>query len=86
MLFEWDSEKAASNFSKHGVSFEESVQVWLGRIVEFDSNVESEPRCVVLGQVDGEVLAVVYTQRGETKRIISARFASRQERKRYEEG
>ena len=86
MQFEWDAGKAASNLAKHGVRFEEGVRVWAGRIMEFDSDFASEPRFVVLGQVDGEVMAVVYTQRGDTKRIISARFASRQERRRYEEG
>ena len=60
MQFEWDLTKAASNFAKHGVSFEEAVLLWSGRMVEFDADVSAEPRRVVLGQVDGEVLAVVY--------------------------
>ena len=85
MRFEWDPAKASSNLAKHGVEFGEAIAIWAGRVVEFDTGHSSEPRVVALGATDGVVLAVVYTPRGDVRRIISAPFASRQERRRYAE-
>jgi uncharacterized DUF497 family protein len=85
--FEWDTRKAASNVRKHGVTFEEASvalrhpQAYTipgGRIVE------GELRAVTFApRADGRLLAVVYTERGDNLRIISARRADRGERRRY---
>jgi hypothetical protein len=87
--FEWDSEKAARNSAKHGVSFEEAETVFgdpLGRIVADPRHSEHEERYVLLGLSHRQrLLAVMFTERDEQIRIISARQATRRERKSYEE-
>jgi uncharacterized DUF497 family protein len=87
--FEWDSRKAASNRSKHGVSFEEAATVFgdpLGRIVADPRHSADEERLVLLGvSRDRRLLAVMFVDRGKAIRIISARRATKGERKDYEE-
>jgi uncharacterized DUF497 family protein len=84
MHFEWDATKAASNYAKHGISFEQATEVWDRRVIVFDVAHPTESRWMALGLVGADVVAVVYTMRGDVTRIISARFASRQERRRYD--
>lgn len=87
--FEWDSEKAAKNLAKHGVSFEEAETVFgdpLGRIVTDPRHSADEDRYVLMGlSHQRRLLAVMFTERGEQIRIISARQVTRRERKSYEE-
>ena len=87
--FEWDSRKATSNPSKHGVSFEEAATVFadpLGRIVADPRHSSDEERLVLLGvSRDQHLLAVMFVDRGGAIRIISARPATKRERKDYEE-
>jgi len=88
--FEWDEEKARSNIAKHGVSFEEASTVFgdpLSLTVPDPAHSEAEERFVILGHSHtGKLLVVVHTERGDNIRIISARRATKQERKDYEEG
>ena len=89
MQFEWDAEKAASNAKKHGVSFQEAATAFGDpfsvTIVDPDHS-EDEDRYVLLGETyQGRLVVVVHTDREETVRIISARLASRRERKSYEQ-
>jgi uncharacterized DUF497 family protein len=90
LQFEWDARKAASNVAKHGVSFEEAMTVFgdpLGRIVDDPRHSRDEMRYVLLGVSERQrMLAVMFTERGEFIRIISARGATRRERRDYEEG
>ena len=88
--FEWDPDKAASNFSKHGVSFPEALRVFAdpSLILEQDRVVDGEPRWQAIGTVGAYFLLVVaHTIKEqddvEVIRIISARPADRKERKRY---
>ena len=87
--FEWDSEKGAKNLAKHGVSFEEAETVFgdpLGRIVTDPRHSEYEERYVLLGLSHQQrLLAVMFTERPEQIRIVSARQATRRERRSYEE-
>jgi uncharacterized DUF497 family protein len=92
-MFDWDPRKAQSNRRKHGVSFEEAATAFLdpdGLDGEDLEHSESEPRRLRLAKSgSGRVLLIAYTIRSEgnedeTTRIISARRASRKERKRYE--
>jgi uncharacterized DUF497 family protein len=93
MLFEWDAGKAAVNLLKHGVSFDEATTAFadpLGLDGEDIDHSSSEPRRLRLARsLSGRLLVIAYTarRRGHEKatRIISARRASRQERKGYEE-
>jgi len=87
--FAWNSEKAARNLAKHGVSFQEAETVFgdpLGRIVTDPRHSEEEERYVLLGLSHRQrLLAVMFTERAEQVRIISARQATRRERRDYEE-
>ncbi len=87
--FEWDSRKAASNLSKHAVSFEEAATVFedpLGRIVADPRHSSDEERLVLLGVSRNQhLLAVMFVDRRETIRIISVRPATRRERQDYEQ-
>ncbi len=86
--FEWDPEKAVANLSKHGVSFAEAVTAFgdpLSMNMPDPDHSEGEHRFIVLGMSDRyRLLVVSYTDRPRT-RIISARLATRHERKQYEE-
>lgn len=88
--FEWDSGKAADNFQKHGVSFEEAKSVFADPLALNLPDPEhsiGEERLVVIGRsYEGRVLFVAFTERGSRIRIISAREAARNERRAYERG
>jgi hypothetical protein len=87
--FEWDSAKAGTNLRKHGVDFADAVTVLEDEpafTIE-DASVDRERRWITLGMdALGRVLVVIYTWRGDTIRLISARLATAQERKQYEAG
>jgi len=87
MAFEWDPAKARANLSKHGVDFADAVAVFEDPMALSgpDADVRGEARFVVLG-VDafGRHLVVAFTERGTNTRLISARLASKKERKSYE--
>jgi hypothetical protein len=90
--FEWDRNKAEANRKKHGVSFETACRVFTDpfALVEQDRIEGGEYRWQTLGMVEGCLLLLVaHTVRDENGteiiRIISARRASRKERRRYEQ-
>ncbi len=89
MDYKWDAEKARSNFTKHGVHFADAVGVLEDdRAVTLrEDSFDDEERWITLGlDALARVLVVVWTWRGESIRFISARRATRRERKQYEEG
>ncbi|HEX6899740.1 MAG TPA: BrnT family toxin [Thermoanaerobaculia bacterium] len=90
MHFEWDPVKAAENLRKHGVSFEEATSVFFDSLSATGRDPDhslSEKRYVTFGlSMTGRLLTVAHTDRGNRIRIISARLATRTERKLYEEG
>lgn len=87
--FQWDHEKARANQLKHGVSFEEAASAFadpLSLSLNDPDHQEGEDRRLLLGSSDqGRLLLVVYTERGHLIRLISARRATRHERRQYEE-
>jgi uncharacterized DUF497 family protein len=87
VAFEWDADKAQSNLEKHGVMFEEAAEVFFDPFYQSgDATEEGEPREFILGySLAPRLLLVVYLERGKRTRIISARPATRHERKSYEE-
>jgi uncharacterized DUF497 family protein len=87
MDFEWDSAKEAANRKKHGVDFRTAARVFLDpHLIEFDErDAAGELRFSVIGLVDGRMLFVVYTMRGDVVRIISARGAEPHEKRKYHE-
>jgi len=90
MEFEWNPDKAKLNLEKHGISFQEATTVFNDPLsVTFPDPDHSigENRYVIIGVSQfGQLLVVSHTERGEKVRIISARKATRQERRFYEEG
>lgn len=85
MRFEWDEEKAAVNKLKHGISFEVAAHVFYDpfyiEMYDFEHS-DCEDRYVAIGKVE-DVLFVVFTERQENIRIISARLATAAERRLY---
>jgi uncharacterized DUF497 family protein len=88
-VFDWDPVKAASNRRKHGVSFEDATTVFDDPLALFLADWEhGEPRIVVIGTArSARVLFVVSVeQAGDVLRLVSARRATKAERRQYEEG
>ncbi len=85
--FEWDLNKATANLNKHGIDFANAITVFddLTAITIEDPDYDEE-RFVTIGMdAYGHILVVVYAWRGDIIRIISARKATKHERKQYEE-
>ena len=89
--FEWDSTKAQSNLSKHGISFDEAKSVFSdehARVIYDENHSKDEDRFVILGMSERlRILVVVHCFRQDNGvvRIISARKATQNEQKQYEE-
>ena len=90
MRFEWDDDKARSNTVKHSISFEEAVTVFADPYLLFTEDFLhslGEEREWAIGMVEsGLVVVVVFTVRGDSFRIISARIATTRECQEYESG
>jgi uncharacterized DUF497 family protein len=84
---QWDAVKARSNLRKHGVDFADAAEVLADdAAITVPDTAPDEQRWITLGADPAcEVLVVVYTWRGETIRLISARRATPRERRQYEE-
>ena len=87
--FEWDPEKGEVNFQKHGVSFDQASTVFgdpLSLLMPDPDHSADEERYLVLGMsAHQKLLVVAFAERPPNTRLISARRATRAERKRYEE-
>ena len=89
LQFEWDEQKADRNEIKHGVNFAEAKTVFADlnsiTIDDFEHSIE-EDRYIDIGISDrGRLLVVIYTERGDSIRIISSRCATNQEIRIYEQ-
>ena len=89
MTYEWDSRKAKENLRKHRVSFEEAATVFLDPLaltfLDPDHSDEEDREITIGVTTKPRVVFVSHCQRGDRIRIISARKATRKERKQYEE-
>lgn len=85
--FEWDSTKAQINFEKHRVTFEEAAEVFFDPFYQVgDATANNENREFILGySLSSRLLLVVFVERNQRNRIISARLATRQEKNLYEQ-
>ena len=86
MLFEWDEYKNRQNLRKHGISFEEAQAIFDGTVfTTLDNRFDyGEVREISIGAIkDSIIVVVVHTDRDIVIRIISARLATRRERKDY---
>jgi uncharacterized protein len=88
--FEWDPAKAVANLRKHGVSFQEATTVFadpMAMNMPDPDHSLNEERFVLLGLSQRvRLLVVAYAEKGTQTRLISAREATRRERRQYEEG
>ncbi len=86
---EWDTEKETINQRKHGIGFYEAATVFFdphSLTAPDDEHSFSEQRHNILGKSEyGDLLVVIFTERGTRLRIISARQATKREKKEYEE-
>ena len=88
MQFEWDEKKNKLNYEKHGIYFDEAKEIFssfvlINKDTRFDYG---EARFIAIGELSGVlVIVVIYTNRNENIRIISARKASNKEREKYYE-
>ena len=83
--YQWDDNKNLINKRKHGISFDEAAFVFqdANRLEYLDDlHSDNEKRYITIGKVE-EILFVVYTERNEDIRLISARIADKNERKMY---
>jgi len=89
LRFEWDPQKAETNFRNHGVTFVEASTVFadpLAGIKDDPDHSETEDRFIIMGMSKKfRLLVVVFTERNDAIRIISSRRAMNNERKQYEE-
>ena len=82
---EWDEAKRQANILKHSIDFVDAVEIFTGQFVETADRRRDygEPRVLASGELAGEIIRIVYTWRGERRRIISARRARRDEGRAY---
>ena len=83
MLFEWGEAKNRRNLSERGFGFEYAARIFSGSTLEKPDNRREygEVRIQAIGRVIDDIVFVVYTDRGDARHIISARLASRKERR-----
>jgi uncharacterized DUF497 family protein len=86
-VFEWDEEKNRRNLDERGIDFAYAARVFEGDTVEWEDARQEygERRVVAIGRVEDVTLTLVYTPRADAVRIISARRASRRERRAYDQ-
>lgn len=88
--FEWDAVKARRNLRKHGVAFEEAATAFgdpLSITIADPDHSDHESRWILLGPSEqGRLLVVAHTDRGDRIRLITARLASKREKRQHEEG
>lgn len=89
LRFSWDPRKAAANWRKHRIGFEEAATAFADKLsltIPDPDHSSNEERFVLVGlSIRNRLLVVSHVERGDEIRLISARLASRQERRNYEE-
>ena len=83
MVFEWDDAKSQRNLQERGFGFDHAAAIFTGPTLESEDNRRDygEVRVQAIGGTGDDILSVVYSDRGDVRRIISARLANRKERK-----
>ncbi len=90
MRFEWDPAKDKANQEKHGLSFEEAAELFKANVdfleIYDQEHSDEEDRFIAIGPIRRGVIVVACAERDDdVLRIVSARMASRNERRRFEE-
>ena len=83
MFFEWDDAKSQRNLLERGFGFDHVAAIFIGPTLEAEDNRRDygEVRVQAIGSAGDDILSVIYSDRGDIRRIISARLADRKERK-----
>ena len=87
--FEWDDAKAEANLRRHKLSFQAATRVFEDPFVLIEQDLSEdygEDRFLATGRVEGLLVIVAYTERGDRIRIISARKANSNEQRAYDQG
>ena len=84
-MFEYDPDKSAANFAKHGIDFDTAQTLWRDDD-RVDGPLASHPeqRSMIVGMIDGKLWSAVVTRRGEAVRIISVRRSRPREAAQYD--
>lgn len=87
MKFEWNPRKSSANKKKHGVSFEEAMNIWKDVHIDVKNiaKSESEFRSATLGIINGKIYVAIWTKRNSTLRLITVRKARKNEEKIFKE-
>jgi uncharacterized DUF497 family protein len=85
MNFEWDAQKARRIFAERGIDLTDMVLLWRGPRIEIRTDQNGETRWKTIGELEGRIYAVIFTMRGDTIRIITARRARDNEERAYRE-
>lgn len=85
MVFEYDPRKSAINKEKHGISLEQAKALWDSPAVQVKARTVDEPRFMLIGKLDNKFYSCIYTFRGSTIRLISARRSRKSEEEIYHE-
>ncbi|HYA41514.1 MAG TPA: BrnT family toxin [Syntrophobacteraceae bacterium] len=86
MKLEWDEHKRQATLAERGLDFADCAEIFAGpRVVKDDTRKEyGEHRQIMLGPLRGQIIAVIFTRRGDRYRIISMRYANEKERRFFE--
>jgi len=86
--YEWDEAKNRENIAKHGIDFADAHRIFEQPVLARGDDREDyrEDRWILLGNLDGIIVVLVFTEREDRIRVISLRKADRREREAYEEG
>lgn len=85
MKFTYDKKKSIANKAKHGISLEEAKELWFVPSVELEARTVDEPRFMIIGRMNKKFYSCIYTMRGDTIRLISARRSRKSEEEIYHE-
>lgn len=83
-MFEWDEAKRLATLDKHGIDFIDAVTILLGQHLRIAARSDIEERHIAVGTLGGSVIALIFTMRGDTYRVITARKARKDERELYQ--
>jgi uncharacterized DUF497 family protein len=83
MKFEFDHNKSQMNTAKHGISLEDAKKLWFVPGVEIEARTQGESRFMLVGQIKEKCYSCIFTKRGETIRLISARRSRKSEEDLY---
>jgi uncharacterized DUF497 family protein len=84
-MFTWIESKRLATIEKHGIDFLDAIEIFASDHLLLSARSDHEQRSIAVGILNGVALAVVFTMRDDTIRIITARRARRDERERYQE-